>query len=96
MSNDYMLTTIDNPYNPFDDFTLWLLYDKELGYNTCEFLARIAKLSSDLSDKETEDEIERAMNEIIEHDPFNVYKKVTKDDFKVESNTDETAGEDTD
>ena len=48
MAKDCMLTTFDNPYNPFDDFTLWLLYDKEQGYNTCERLARIAKLSDDI------------------------------------------------
>lgn len=91
MSNDCMLTTNDNPYNPFDEFALWLLFDKEKGYNTCEYLARIAQLSDDLSEKETEDEIERAMDEIIKYDPFGIYMKVTKESFKtetkVESNT---------
>ena len=91
MSNDCMLTTNDNPYNPFDEFTLWLLFDKEKGYNTCEYLARITQLSDDLSEKETEDEIERAMDEIIKYDPFGIYMKVTKESFKtetkVESNT---------
>ena len=29
MAKDCMLTTFDNPYNPFDDFTLWMMYDKE-------------------------------------------------------------------
>lgn len=91
MSNDCMLTTNDNPYNPFVEFALWLLFDKEKGYNTCEYLARIAQLSDDLSEKETEDEIERAMDEIIKYDPFGIYMKVTKESFKtetkVESNT---------
>lgn len=91
MSNDCMLTTNDNPYNPFDEFALWLLFDKEKGYNTCEYLARIAQLSDDLSEKETEEEIERAMDEIIKYDPFGIYMKVTKESFKtetkVESNT---------
>jgi hypothetical protein len=86
-----MLTTNDNPYNPFDEFALWLLFDKEKGYNTCEYLARITQLSDDLSEKETEDEIERAMDEIIKYDPFGIYMKVTKESFKtetkVESNT---------
>ena len=31
--NDYMLTTVDNPYNPFDQFNHWLLFDTENGYN---------------------------------------------------------------
>lgn len=84
MSNEFMLTTIDNPYNPFDQFALWLMFDKEKGYNTCEHLARIVQLSNDLSEKEIDDETERAIDEIILYDPFNVYKKVTKDSFKSE------------
>ena len=77
MENDYMLTTVDNPYNPFDQFTQWLLFDKEKGYNTCEYLARIVNLSDDLSEKESNEAIERAMDEVIKCDPLNMYKKVT-------------------
>ena len=76
MAKECMLTTFDNPYNPFDDFTLWLLYDKEHGYNTCERLARIARLSDDMSQDEIDAETDRAMDEIIFHDPLNIFKKV--------------------
>ena len=94
MSNECMLTTNDNPYNPFDEFALWLLFDKQKGYNTCEYLARIAQLSDDLSEKEAEDEIERAMDEIIMYDPFAIYKKVTKESFKAAMKVDSNAGTD--
>ena len=90
MANDCMLTTFDNPYNPFDQFTLWLMFDKEKGYNTCEHLARIVKLSDDLSEKEIDDETERAIDEIIKYDPLNIYKKVTKESYNKESNADST------
>ena len=76
MAKDCMLTTFDNPYNPFDDFTSWLLYDKEKGYNTCERLARIAHLSDDMTQDEVDEETERAMDEIIFYDFLNIYKKV--------------------
>ena len=79
MAKDCMLTTFDNPYNPFDDFTLWLMYDKEQGYDTCERLARIAKLTDDMSQDEIDAETDRAMDEIIFYDFLNVYKKVWQD-----------------
>ena len=82
MENDYMLTTVDNPYNPFDQFTQWLLFDKEKGYNTCEYLARIVNLSDDLSEKESNEAIEIPTDEIIKFDPLNIYKKVTSKSFE--------------
>ncbi len=71
-----MLSTIDNPFNPFEDFKSWFLFDIEKGYNSCSYLGRIAKTSEQLSDAENDEEIERAIDEIIEYDLFNVYIKV--------------------
>ena len=88
MANEVMLTTIDNPYNPFEQFDLWLLFDKEKGYNTCEYLARIVNLTNDMSEKEIEAATDRAIDEIIINDPFGIYKKVTSEDIiKVEEPT---------
>ena len=72
------LTTIDNPYDPFTDFTRWFLFDVEKGYNSCEYLSRIAATSTQFSDEENEQEIERAIDEIIKIDPFNIYIKKTQ------------------
>ena len=88
MANEVMLTTIDNPYNPFEQFDLWLLFDKEKGYNTCEYLARIVNLTNDMSEKEIEVATTRAIDDIIVNDPFGIYKKVTSEDIiKVEEPT---------
>ena len=73
-----MLTTFDNPFDPFEQFTDWFMFDVEKGYNTCSYLARIAKLTDDMSDQEVNDEIERAIDEIIQYDFMNIYKKVKK------------------
>ena len=88
MANEVMLTTIDNPYNPFEQFDLWLLFDKEKGYNTCEYLARIVNLTNDMSEKEIDVATNRAIDDIIVNDPFGIYKKVTSEDvIKVEEPT---------
>ena len=81
------LTTFDNPFDPFEQFTSWLLYDKEKGYNTSEYLARIVNVSSDMSEKEENEEIERAIDEIIKYDFLNIYKKVKK---KIENDQTDT------
>ena len=76
MANKCMLTTVDNPYNPFDDFNLWFMFDIEKGYNSCAYLGRIARTSDQLSEEENDLEIERAIDEIIQYDFMNIYKKV--------------------
>lgn len=73
-----LLTTFDNPFDPFEQFTSWFLFDVEKGYNSCEYLARIAKTSDQFTNKENEKEIERAIDEIIKYDFRNIYKKVKK------------------
>ena len=78
MDNEFMLTTVDNPYNPFEQFTLWNLFDKENGYNTCERLARIMNISDDMTQKEEDEEYNRAADVIIKYDFLDIYKKFFK------------------
>ena len=78
MNRRVAITTFDNPYDPFDNFTQWFMFDTEKGYNTCAYLARIARTSDQLSDEENRQEIERAIDEIIQYDFMNIYKKVIK------------------
>ena len=73
-----MLSTIDNPFNPFEDYSSWLMFDKEKGYDSAERLMRIAKLTDDMTQKEENEEIERAIDEIIKYDFRNIYKKVKR------------------
>lgn len=79
METECRLTTFDNPFDPFDDFTSWWLFDNEKGYNTCGYLDRIAHVSDDMTQKEVNEEIERAIDEIILYNPLNIYKKVKRE-----------------
>lgn len=79
MAKEYKLTTVDNPFNPFEQFTSWFRFDVEKGYNSCSRLARIAKISDDMSQPEIDAETERAIDEIIEYDFMNIYKKVGRE-----------------
>ena len=71
-----MLTTFDNPYNPFNQFDQWLLFDMEKGYNSCAYLDRIAKTSDEFTDEENDRAIEAAIDEIIRYDFMNIYRKI--------------------
>ena len=73
------ITTIDNPFDPFDDFTSWFMYDVEKGYYTSSKLARLVKLTDDMTEKEEIEEIERAIDRLIEIDPLDIYVKIVRE-----------------
>lgn len=72
------VTTFDNPYDPFEQFDEWLLYDAQKGYNTPGELDRLTHTTDDMSQREELEEIERGIDRMIELDFMNIYKKVTR------------------
>lgn len=78
IENQYALSTIDNPFDPFDDFVSWFMFDVEKGYNTCGKLARIANVTDDMTEIEALIEIEDTIDKIITYDPFGIYIKVSR------------------
>lgn len=74
-----MLTTIDNPFDPFTQFDEWFAFDESKGYHSCSYLARIAKTSDELSEADEERAIELAIDEIVKLNILGIYKKVTKE-----------------
>ena len=79
---DYMLTTIDNPYDPFTHYDEWLAYDEERGYFTPALLARVAYTSHELSEKDNDLAIDLAINEIVMRDVSGMYIKTRKKNKK--------------
>ena len=74
-----MLTTIDNPFDPFEDFASWFVFDSKEGYNTCGRLANLAETSDVYSEDENQMIINFAIDSIIENDFLHIYKKITKE-----------------
>lgn len=77
-AKECMLTTNDNPFDPFDQYDSWYQFDQDKGYCSCSYLARIARTSDQLSNEENDREIERAIDEIVLFNPT-LYKKVTRE-----------------
>ena len=83
----YMLTTVDNPYDPYTQFDLWLGFDKsirivkqfdpkaKISTDCNELLDRIAITSNDMTEEENQMERQRAIDEIIDMDPWGIYTR---------------------
>lgn len=74
------ITTIDNPFDPFEDFESWFSFDCEKGYYTCSRLARLANIEENMTEEEEDKEIERVTDRLIQLDPLDIYKKIIKID----------------
>ena len=73
------LTTVDNPYDPFDEFREWYKYDEMMGHHTTSYLARIVKSSNELSESDQEFAITSAIDSIVEENITGLYRKIERD-----------------
>ena len=85
MEKDSMLTTFDNPFNPFTEFDRWWKEDLLLGHDCCGLLANESNVSDVSSDEVNDKAIIEAMERIVKREPM-VYKIVYQSDFKKEAN----------
>ena len=81
MEKHYMLTTFDNPFNPFVDFKDWYMFDCEKFHNTSSRLARIARISNEMTEKEINEEQNRAIDLMLKYDFNGEYFKGTEEDI---------------
>ena len=73
------ITTIDNPFDPFEDFVSWYMFDVEQGYYSCNKIGRLVKTTDEMSEIEENEEIERAIDRLIEIDPLDIYRKLVRE-----------------
>lgn len=75
---EYLLTTVDNPFDPFTQFDEWMAYDHQLGYDTPSLLARVVMTSDELSETDQQLAIQYAIDEIATENVTGVYRKVSR------------------
>lgn len=80
---EFMLTTVDNPYNPFTHYDEWLAYDERLGYGTSQLLARVLITSDELSEADQSVAIDNAINEIVSENVSGMHIKIAAGDALV-------------
>ena len=83
MTNDLsnrMLTTIDNPFDPYTQFDEWNAYDIKKGYNTLSYIDRVAYNSSDLPSEMQDRIYDEAIKEILDMNILGIYVLATLPD----------------
>jgi len=75
---ELMVTTIDNPWDPFTQFKEWYAFDVNAGYNTASYLARLTWTSDELSEPDQRAAVNNAVEEIVRENILGIYRKVSR------------------
>jgi hypothetical protein len=74
-----MLTTVDNPHDPFTEFIEWFDWDRRMNYHTPSLLGRVSFSSEELSEADQDAAIEEAIDIIVRENVSGVHRKVTRE-----------------
>lgn len=77
-TEEHMLTTTDNPYNPFTHFREWYVFDELKGYHSTSLLGRIVRSSDELSVADQHLAIEQGIDEIVRENLSGKHVKATR------------------
>jgi hypothetical protein len=75
---NHMLTTADNPFSPFTQYAEWNTWDEAAGYHTNSYLARVVRISDELSEADLDAAYESAVDEIVQENVNGMYRKVAE------------------
>lgn len=80
-----MLSTSDNPYNPWTQYDKWLDWDTTHGYNTNSYVARLANTLDSMDEEATLEVYQAAVDAIMEQNLTGNYVIVPKPTDYVEA-----------
>lgn len=75
---DVMLTTVDNPWNPFTHFDEWREYDESSGYHTLALLGRVTVSSDEMSESDQDLAVLDGMKEIVRENVSGIHVLVNE------------------
>jgi hypothetical protein len=75
---EYMLTTYDNPYDPFTEWDEWYMWDMRAGYHTPGLLARVSYLSDEISEADQYLAVQDAIDEVVRENISGMHRKVKR------------------
>lgn len=79
----YLLTTFDNPYDPFTHWDEWYQWDMQAGYHTPGLLARVAHSSDELAEVDQHLALQNAVDEIVRENISGMHRKIKRGDLAV-------------
>lgn len=79
---EYMLTTVDNPFDPWTQWDEWFAWDLGAGYYTPSLLARVSLSSNELSEADQHHAIQMAIEEIVRENLSGVHRRVREGELE--------------
>ena len=79
MALESMVTTSDNPYDPFTEFREWYQFDVSHGYHTTSLVGRLTLTSDSLSEEDQRVIRESVVDEIVSENISGMFIKVQKE-----------------
>lgn len=73
---DLMLTTMDNPFNPKENYDQWRNWDIANHYHTESLLARVVEIPEDADEFTIQEAIKMGMLSILEDDVTHTYRLI--------------------
>ena len=73
------LTTVDNPWDPFEEFPQWYQFDVTNGYKSTDLLGRVIMDSHETSVAQQNDANTQAIDEIVAENVSGMHRKVTRE-----------------
>jgi hypothetical protein len=79
------VTTLDNPFDPFEESENWKRFDEDKGYYTDNLVARMVKADDELDEDSFNMAVEEAVDRIVNLNLLGIYRKAIRGENNVSS-----------